>query len=234
MPAEPRPRGRGFSIPTDMTGAPVEVPVEAPIEAPIEAVVFDLGGVLVDWNPRYLYRQLFPGDAAGMEAFLAGVCTQAWNERQDRGRPFAEGVAELSLRHPDRAELIAAYDHRWEDMLAGPIAGTVALLDALAAAGRPLYALTNWSAEKFPIARRRFGFLDHFAGIVVSGEVGLIKPEPAIFEHLCRSHGLEPERTVFIDDSQPNVEAAAALGFRALQFRSSDQLMIDLAALELL
>ncbi len=206
----------------------------APVEASVEAVVFDLGGVLVDWNPRYLYAKLFPGDAAGMEAFLAEVCSQDWNARQDGGRPFAEGVAELSARHPDKAELIAAYDHRWAEMLAGPIAGTVAVLNELAAAGRPLYALTNWSAEKFPIARRRFGFLEHFTGIVVSGEVGLVKPEPAIFAHLCQSHGLAPERAVFVDDAADNVAAAAQFGFRAVQFHSPEQLRVDLAALGLL
>jgi len=196
----------------------------------IHAVVFDLGGVLIDWNPRHLYRRLFDGDDAAMERFLTEVCAQAWNERQDAGRPFAEGVAELVARFPDLAELIAAYDQQWEDMLAGPISGSVAILAGLRRRGIPLYALTNFSAEKFPIARRRFDFLAWFDGIVVSGEIGLIKPDPGIFRHLTATFGLQPETTLFIDDSVHNVAGAAALGFAAVQFLGPAQLEAELAA----
>ena len=201
---------------------------------PPDAIVFDLGGVLVDWNPRYLYRQFFPGREAEMEIFLAEVCNQAWNVRQDRGRPFADGVTELAARFPEHADLIAVYDARWDEMLAGAIPDTVDLLADLKALGRPLYALSNWSAEKFPVARRRFDFLASFDGIVVSGEVGMIKPEAAILEHLCSTFTLAPQRTVFIDDMAVNVAAASALGFHGLRFRSAARLRGELRALGLL
>ena len=197
-------------------------------------VVFDLGGVLIDWNPRYLYRQLFAGRAAEMEAFLSEICTQEWNERQDCGRSFADGVAELVARHPAHAEMIRAYDTRWPEMVGGPIAGSVALLDRLKAAGRPLYALTNWSAEKFVHARERLAFLDNFDGIVVSGEVGMIKPDPAIFAHLCVRFGLDPGAAVLIDDSPANVAAAEAFGLGAIRFQSPERLASALRTLGLL
>src|SRR5262249_49366287 len=136
----------------------------------IEAVVFDLGGVLIDWNPRHLYRKLF-ADAGAMEDFLATVCTQEWNQEQDSGRRWDQAVALLVARYPQHRELIAAYHHRWEEMLAGSIADSVAVLSDLKAGGGRLYALTNWSAEKFGIARARFDFLAWFDDIVVSGEV---------------------------------------------------------------
>ena len=148
------------------------------------AVVFDLGGVLIDWNPRHLYRKLLPDDAS-IEEFLAEVCTSEWNYQQDAGRTVAEAVGELSGRHPDKAPLIAAYYERWEEMLGGAIEASVALLEELDAAGVPLYALTNWSRETFPIARRRFPFLERFRGIVVSGEEGAAKPDPPVsYTHL--------------------------------------------------
>jgi len=199
------------------------------------AVVFDFGGVLIDWDPRYLYRSLFAGREADMEHFLTEICDQAWNEQQDRGRSFADGVAELTARHPDWAEMIAAYDQRWPEMLAGSIDGAVAVLRDVKASGCPLFGLTNWSAEKFPVARDRFAFLDWFDGIVVSGEVGLKKPEPAIFEHLCQSFDLAPAASVFIDDSRANVAAAADLGFHTLHFESAATLragLVDIGVLQ--
>lgn len=180
-------------------------------------MVFDLGGVLVDWNPRYLYRQIF-AEAPAMEEFLATVCTQAWNEEQDLGRPFAEGVRLLTAQHPHRTEEIRAYDARWHEMLKGPIADSVALLAELRGRGVALYALTNWSAEKFPIARARFAFLEWFAGIVVSGEVRLKKPDPRIFDLAIRRFRLDPAATLFVDDAAYNVAAAERLGFRAHHF----------------
>jgi len=194
------------------------------------AVVFDFGGVLIDWDPRYLYRSLFAGREADMEHFLTEICDQAWNEQQDRGRSFADGVAELTARHPDWAEMIAAYDQRWPEMLADSIDGAVAVLRDVKASGRPLYGLTNWSAEKFPVARDRFAFLDWFDGIVVSGEVGLMKPEPGIFEHLCQRFDLVPAATIFIDDNRTNVAAAADLGFQAVHFQSAATLRAGLVA----
>ena len=196
-------------------------------------VVFDLGGVLIDHNPRHLYRKLFDDDDA-MERFLATVCTPAWNRRQDAGRPIAQAVAELQAEHPDKAGLIAAYYGRWPEMLDGPIDGTVAILAELSTRGTPLYALTNWSAETFPVARARFDFLDWFRGIVISGEVGLIKPDRRIFELLCATHGFPTKDAVFIDDSPKNVEAACRLGFHGVRFTDPHALRAELGALKLL
>ena len=199
----------------------------------IAAAVFDLGGVLIDWDPRHLYRKLFD-DEAEMEAFLAEVCNGEWNERQDEGRPFAEAVAELTARHPQHRDMIAAYHERWPEMLGGALDGTVAILGELRSLGRPLYALSNWSAETFPHARERFAFLAWFRGLVVSGEVGVKKPDPEIYEILLRRYGLDPTGTVFIDDSADNVSAARALGFEAVQFSSAAELRSRLRRLDLL
>jgi 2-haloacid dehalogenase len=180
-------------------------------------VLLDVGGVLVDWNPRHLYRRLF-ADERGMEEFLATVCTQAWNEEQDLGRPFADGVRLLTERHPRWAAEICAYDAHWDEMLKGPIAGSVALLGELRRRGVALFALTNWSAEKFPASRARFAFFEWFGGIVVSGEERLKKPDPRIFRLAASRFGLDPTATLFVDDSAPNVDAAAGLGFRTHRF----------------
>lgn len=198
----------------------------------IDAVIFDLGGVLIDWNPRHLYRKLF-ANAAEMERFLAEVCTPAWNLEQDRGRPWAQAIAELSARHPDQAELIAAYRARWPEMLNGVIAGTVALLERLDDAGVPLYALTNWSAETWPYAERLYPFLERFRAIVVSGRIGLVKPEPAIYRHALARFGLIAERTLFIDDAARNVEGARVVGLIAVRFAGAEALARDLARLGL-
>ena len=169
-----------------------------------------------------------------MEAFLAEVTTPAWNTEQDAGRPWAEAIAELVERHPDQRELIEAFHGRWPEMLAGPIEGTVAILGQLRDAGVRLYALSNWSAETFPVARHRFPFLDWFSGIVISGEVGAVKPDAAIFEHLSTCMRLDPHTAVFVDDSAVNVEAAGRLGFIALRFVDPPSLRRDLVALGVL
>ncbi len=194
----------------------------------IRSVVFDLGGVLIDWDPRHLYRRIFRGDEAAMERFLAEVCTPEWNEEQDAGRSFAEGVALLQARHPEHRDRIAAFHLRWDEMLAGVIPGAAEILRDVKAAGNPVYALSNWSAETWPIAECRFEFLSWFDGVVVSGRIGLRKPDPAIFQHLLERFGLEAERTLFVDDSQRNVEAARRLGFEALRFESAPQLRREL------
>jgi 2-haloacid dehalogenase len=201
---------------------------------PIEAVVFDLGGVIIDWNPRHLYRKLFPGDEAGMERFLAEVCTPEWNAALDRGRPFAEGIAELKAAHPDRVPLIEAYRDRWIEMLDGAIPGSVEILGELRERGVPFYALSNWSAETYPEAEPRFDFLAWFRGVLISGEVGVAKPEPAIFERLCERFRLQPGTTLFVDDAPPNVEAARGLGFAAALFRGAPDLRARLVAAGLL
>jgi 2-haloacid dehalogenase len=202
-------------------------------EAAHYSVIFDLGAVLIDWNPRHLYRKLLPDEGA-VEHFLATVCTQVWNEEQDAGRPFAEGIALLCEQHPQHAELIAAYFMRWHEMLSGPIEGTVAILRKLHDRDVPLYALTNWSAETFPHARARFEFLELFRGILVSGEERVKKPDPRIFQRLFSRYGLIAPRSIFIDDSEKNVRAARALGMIGLHFSSPHELERELAGLGVL
>jgi 2-haloacid dehalogenase len=187
------------------------------------AVVFDLGGVLIDWNPRYLYRKLFDDEAA-METFLADVVSPEWNGQQDSGRTWAEAVEVLTREHPDKRDLIAAYWHRWQETLGDAIGPTVAILEELRDAGVRLYALSNWSAETFPVARPRYPFLEWFDGIVISGEEKIAKPDPAIFRQLLNRYGLDPAATVFIDDSEANVRAAAAEGMIALRFEDAPTL----------
>ncbi len=197
------------------------------------AVVFDLGGVLIDWDPRYLYRTLFD-DEESVEHFLATVCTPAWNEEQDAGRTLEAGTADLVARRPEHAAAIEAFYGRWPEMLAGTIAGSVEILAALRDRGTPLYALTNWSAETFPHARARFDFLTWFEAILVSGEEGVKKPDPAFFQLLFERHGLAPDTSLFIDDSARNVAAARALGMEAVHFTSAARLRADLRTRALL
>ena len=195
-------------------------------------VIFDLGAVLIDWNPRYLYRSLID-DPDEMERFLAEITTPAWNHEQDRGRTWAAAVHELVERHPQHAALIRAYHERWPEMLGEQLHDTVDILAELRAAGTALYALTNWSAETWPIALERYPFLGWFRGIVVSGEVGAAKPEPAIYAALSDRYGVVPAASVFIDDQPGNVDAARRLGFRAIRFTGAADLRRDLAALDL-
>ncbi len=192
-------------------------------------VIFDLGGVLVDWNPRYLYRTLLPSEEA-VEKFLAEVCTPEWNAAQDAGRTWSEAVAELTGRFPEHAELIRAYDERWWETIGGEISGTVDVLRSLRDGGVRLYALTNWSAEKFDLTYPRFEWLSWFGGIVVSGKEGVIKPDPRVFCILLERYEIDPADAVYIDDVAHNVEAAAALGLRTLHFTSPEHLREDLAA----
>ena len=198
------------------------------------AVLFDLGGVLVDWNPRYLYRPHFAGDEQAMEHFLMHVCPGEWNHEIDAGKRFADAVAERQRLFPEHAELIALWESGWETMLGEAIAGTVAILEQLKCKGVRLYALTNWSYETFPIARQRFAFLQWFQDIVISGEVKLAKPDPRIFELARTRCALEPAATVYIDDAPRNVESARKLGFEALHFQDPLRLREQLTALGLL
>lgn len=192
-------------------------------------VVFDLGGVLVDWDPYVLYRKLLPSDDA-IARFMAETRILEWNAEQDAGRPWDEAVAKHSAQFPEYASLIAAWHERWEETMLGPITGTVDLLRELRDGETPLYALTNWSHEKFPIARARFDFLSWFDGIVVSGEERVIKPDPRIYQVLFDRYDVDPSDAVFVDDSTANVDAAAELGMTALHFTGSAALRTDLAA----
>jgi len=196
-------------------------------------VVFDLGGVLIDWDPRHLYRKLF-ADEEAMEHFLGTVCTHEWHRQHDSGMRMADTVAVLKTRHPGHAEMIEAFRVRNDEMMAGPIADTVAILKELKERGRPLYALSNWPAETFPAAKERFDFLHWFDGILVSGEVGAIKPNPRIYEALIERFSIEPERAVFIDDVEANVAAARQFGIHAIRFTTPDALRAELVELGLL
>jgi 2-haloacid dehalogenase len=196
--------------------------------------VFDLGGVLIDWNPRYLYRKLFDGDEKAMEHFLATVCTPSWNAQQDAGRTFATACASLRLVHPRQARLIDAWFHRYDEILAGPILGTVAVFTELRARGIPLYALSNWSAETFPVALKRFDFLQWFRGIFLSGQVGLLKPDPGFFQLFLETFAIDPTHTIYIDDLKPNVEAATAFGMQGILFTDPPALRAELVRLGLI
>lgn len=190
--------------------------------------VFDFGNVLIDWDPRYLYRKLFGSDLQAMENFLREVRFFEWNLEQDAGRPFKEAVAEMCDRFPQYCELIRAYDQRYEESLGGPIWPTVEILRELKDAGYPLYALSNWPAEKYHQVRHKFPFFDWFDDIVISGEVRLAKPDARIFELLLTRIGRPAGECLFIDDSPKNIAVAQSLGFQTIHFQSSEQLRQEL------
>lgn len=193
----------------------------------VETVIFDLGGVLIDWNPRYLYRKIFKSEEE-VEWFLNNICTAEWNDRQDAGRSFAEATEELLSKHPDWEIPIRAWYNRWEETISGPIEGTVEILKTIKGSGHRLYALTNWSAESFPIARQKFDFLNWFHGIVVSGVEKTRKPFPEFYQILFDRYAVAPGRSVFIDDNVSNIRAARDLGLNAIHFTSPEQLRGDL------
>ena len=194
----------------------------------IKAVIFDLGGVLLDWNPRYLYRKMFDDEAA-MERFLAEVCTMDWHEANDRGVSFEVTCAQLAAEHPEHAEHIWAWGTRTEEMVGGPIEGTVEVLREVIAAGSVrVFALTNMEAHTYPLRRERYDFLGWFEGTVVSSSEGVIKPDPRIFEVLLERYGLEADSTLMIDDSARNIAAARALGMPTVLFQSPEALRAEL------
>jgi 2-haloacid dehalogenase len=192
--------------------------------------VFDLGGVLVDWDPRYLLRDVMPGRQDEMEALLRDVLNREWNLARDAGDSWPDAMAALAAQHPEQVEVFRAYDERWGETLGGDHADTVAVLAELREAGVPLYALTNWSAAKFPHAEERFSWLDWFDGIVVSGRVGMVKPDAAIYHHLLDTFRLTASETFFTDDHEPNVIAARAVGIDAHLFTDAATLRGQLVA----
>lgn len=195
---------------------------------PVTTVVFDLGGVLIDWDPRYLYRQMLATEQA-VEAFLDEVGFADWNHSVDAGTTtWTDAVAALAAAHPHRRELIEAYPLRFTETLAGAIEDTVEVLRELHEQGTALLGLTNWSAETFPVARERFDFLALFEDIVVSGSEGVAKPDPAIFEVLVARHHLHRSSTLFVDDRAVNVEAAVRAGLIGVQFLDAATLRADL------
>ena len=196
----------------------------------MRAVVFDLGGVLVDWDPRYLLREVMAGREEEMEALLRDVLNREWNLARDAGDSWPDAMSALSAAHPEHVETFRAYDERWAEMLGGDHPETVAVLAELREAGVPLYALTNWSAAKFPLAEERFEWLGWFDGIIVSGRIGLVKPDAAIYHYLLDSFGLTAADTFFTDDHEPNIIGARAVGIDAHLFTGAAQLREQLVA----
>jgi 2-haloacid dehalogenase len=199
----------------------------------VDVVVFDVGNVLIRWDPRHLYRRLFEAEAE-MERFLAEICTNDWNIEQDRGRTWAEAIAERVALFPQHDALIRAYSERWQEMVPGEVEGMPAMLEALRAAGVPLYAITNFSAEKFAESSVRFPLLRGFRDVVVSAHERMLKPDPAIYRVLLERNGLDAARCLFVDDSEKNVRGAEAVGMRAHHFRDAPTLAAELARLGLL
>jgi 2-haloacid dehalogenase len=193
------------------------------VNGQLTAVVFDIGGVLLDWDPRRLYRKLFD-DEAEMDRFLSEVCTMEWHHAHDLGVAPEETSPPLIAAHPEYAEEIWAWTQRTEEMVGGPIEGSVEILHSLKAAGVPCYALTNMETWTFPDRRERYPFLRELDGALVSGFEGVAKPDPRVFELLLERFDLEPTKTVFIDDSRTNVEAAREVGLQAVQFESPERL----------
>lgn len=183
----------------------------------IKNIIFDFGGVLLDWNPRYLYKSYFNNDQE-MEHFLADICNGEWNIKQDAGRPFAEAVKELQAKFPEYAEAIQMYDDDWEKMLKCELPESIDLLKELKSMGYGIYGLTNWSAEKIGYAFANYSFFSLFDGIVVSGVEKVVKPDRKIYEILLERYSLKPGECVFIDDNQDNVDMAKVLGINAIRF----------------
>ena len=198
----------------------------------ISTFVFDFGGVLLDWDPHNLYHRFFDRPDQ-IDQFLSEINFSDWNLQQDKGRPFSQGVAELSAEFPQYSHLIHAYRENWEDSIVGPINGSVAILQRLKTAGYLIYGLSNWSAETFPLAFNKYEFFNLFDGIVISGEVKIVKPDPAIFELLLKKVGRPAHECLLIDDSPTNISAAQKLGFYAVQFRTPEQLEQDLQQLNI-
>ena len=197
------------------------------------ALIFDFGGVLVNWDPYRIYLSFFDGNTDAVDKFLAEIDFPAWNLEQDRGRSFAEGVAELSARFPQYADLIKAYNEHWEESISGPIQSTVDTLKPFKENGYLLYGLTNWSAEKFQLVKHKYPFFELFETILVSGAVRLVKPDPRIFHSMLEQIGRPAAECVLIDDSAVNVAAALQLGLKAIQFKSAPQMLAELAQMEI-
>ena len=193
------------------------------------AIVFDFGNVLVDWDPRYLYRKLLDGDQA-IEQFLGEVDFFGWNLEHDAGRPFDESIAEMCSRFPQYCDLIRAYDLRYEESISGAIWPTVEVLRSLKDAGYPLYALSNWPSDKFDLVRPKYEFFSWFDDIVISGKVCIAKPDPRIFELLLARIGHPAGECLFIDDSPKNTAVAQQLGFQTIRYYSTEQFKQELAS----
>lgn len=194
----------------------------------IDHIVFDIGRVLIHWDPEKPFLDLIP-DRAERAHFLSEICNSAWNLEQDRGRPWPEAEDQLIAIHPEKAELIRSYRRHWSAMVPHAYDETVAILRALLAEGRDVTLLTNFAADTFREAQGIYGFLTEARGVTVSGEIGLVKPDPAIYAHHAKRFALDPARSLFIDDSLANVQGARAAGWQAIHFQDAQQLRRDLA-----
>jgi 2-haloacid dehalogenase len=202
--------------------------------SPIKAIIFDFGNVLLEWNPRYVYQRYFPNDPEGMEQFFQEVNFAEWNLQQDKGRPFAEGVAILSEKFPHYAQLIQAYHDNWTDSIGAAYSGTIEIMKQLKKAGYPLYGLSNWSAETFPFAREKYDFFDLFDDFVISGDVGHVKPDPEIFQIMLEKIGRPAGECLFIDDALTNIRQAQKMGFATVHCQSPEHLAVVLHELNIL
>lgn len=202
--------------------------------SPIKAIIFDYGNVLIEWNPRLIYQRFFPNDPDGMEHFFKEVDFMGWNAKQDKGRTFREGVADLSAQFPHYSHLIQAYHDNWKDSIGVANWETVEIMKQLKRRGYPLYGLSNWSTETFPYARSKYDFFDLLDDMVISGAVGHVKPEPEIYHIMLEKIGRPAQECLFIDDSLPNIQQAQKIGFTTVHFESSEQLAGELHKLKLL
>jgi 2-haloacid dehalogenase len=196
--------------------------------------IFDIGGVLLNWDPHKLYNKYFNNNTRAIDNFLAEINFYSWNLSQDKGYPFAQAVTELSAQFPQYADLIHAYDEEWEESIVGIVPGTAEIMFKLKAAGFQLYGLSNWSAEKFPIVRYSYKVFDLFEEIVISGEVKLIKPNPGIFHILLQKIHHPPEECLLIDDSLENIDVARKMGFATHHFTSPARLELELQRMGIL
>ena len=188
----------------------------------IKNIIFDFGGVLIDWNPEYLFKKEFESES-DMNYFLENICTPEWNIQQDAGRPLAKATEALQKKHPEYKKLIGLYYGRWEEMLGGVIEENVRVLNMLKQK-YPLYGLTNWSAETITIAYNKYDFFNHLKGIVVSGDEKLIKPDPKLYQILLDRYDLKANESLFIDDNAHNIEAAHKMGFHTIHFTQNTDL----------
>lgn len=195
----------------------------------IRHIVFDIGKVLVHYDPSLPYSRIIP-DEAERDWFLANVCTHEWNIEQDRGRTWEEAEALLIAEHPEREEQIRAFRKHWHEMVPHAYDDSIAIFEGLIAEGRDVTMLTNFASDTFREAQARFDFLNKPRGVTVSGDIGLIKPDVAIYETHAKSFNLDPTSTIFIDDSLANVEGAKAAGWHAVHFTGAAKLRSDLAA----
>jgi len=198
-----------------------------------KTVVFDFGGVLIDWNRRYLYRKIFE-DEQEMEWFLENVCSDEWNMLQDAGIPFSETIPALQMKFPKYCDQISMFESRWAEMIGGEISGSVEILNEIQARNYPVYGLTNWGLDTFPHISNQFEFIWNLDGFVMSGDEKLVKPDPELFKILINKFQIKPENSVFIDDNYRNIESANKIGFKTILFVSPESLRQNLQLLNIL